>query len=216
MPKSLPNLPRRKSGGPDGAAQREGNGRPASEPRPLGGVPLDEWTWTIGEVIGVFGIKGEMKVRLETDFPDRFAALKRICLRPSRIEAGPPVLFEVQSARLHKGQVLLKLRTIDRIEDAERWRGAKVQIPRAQAVALPENSYYAADIIGFDVVTRDGRPLGKLEKILPYPAHDLFQVGAALIPAVKEIVLEVDTANRRIVVDPPAGLLPGDEPETVE
>ena len=152
-----------------------------------------------GEVVGVFGIKGEMKVRLETDFPDRFAKLKQVCLRPP---AGNPEIREVRGARLHKGQVLLKLTGIDRIEDAERWRGAKVQVPREDAVPLPKGSYYAADIVGFEVVTPDGRSLGKLEKILPYPAHDLFQVGEALIPAVKEIVVEVDTAGRRIVVEP--------------
>lgn len=171
---------------------------------------LDEWNWTVGEVVGVFGIKGEMKVRLETDFPDRFARLKQVCLRPS---AGNPEVRDVESTRLHKGQVLLKIRGIDRIEDVDRWRGARVQIPRSEAVALPAGSYYSADIVGFEVVSRDGKPLGTLEKVLPYPAHDLFQVGDALIPAVKEIVVEVDTANRRIVVDPPAGLLPGDELE---
>jgi 16S rRNA processing protein RimM len=205
-------VPKRKSAGANSAAQN-GYGRPASERRPSGGPPLEEWTWTVGEIVGVFGIKGELKVRLDTDFPERFAALRQVCLRPA---AGEPILHDVQGARLHKGQVLLRLRTIDSIEAAERWRGAKVQVPRAQAVELPENSYYAADIVGFDVVTRDGKTLGKLEQILPYPAHDLFQVRAALIPAVKEIVVEVDTANRRIVVDPPEGLLPEEEPETVE
>jgi len=176
-------------------------------------IMLDDWNWTVGEVAGVFGIKGEMKVRLETDFPDRFAKLKQVCLRPA---TGEPAIKQIRSARLHKGQVLLKLEGIDRIEEAEPWRGAKVQIPRADAVPLPQNSYYAADIVGMDVVTREGKPLGKLDKVLAYPAHDLFQVGEALIPAVKEIVLEVDTERRRIVVDPPAGLLPGDAPETVE
>lgn len=190
-----------------------GNGRPNAGAMPSGATGLDDWTWTIGEIVGVFGIKGDLKVRLDTDFPERFAGLKQVCLRPP---VGDPVLWDVQGTRLHKGQVLLKLRGVDSIEDAQRLRGAKVQVPRAQAVKLPENSYYATDIVGMDVVTRDGKPLGMLDKVLPYPAHDLFQVGAALIPAVKEIVIEVDTANRRIVVDPPVGMLPGDEPETVE
>ena len=173
---------------------------------------LDEWTWTIGEVTSPFGIKGEMKVRLETDFPDRFSKLTRVCLRTP---SGAPRLFDIAGSRLHKGQLLLKLTGVDRIEDVDLWRGAKVQIPRSQAVELPENSYYAVDIVGMEVVTQDGRRLGKLDRILPYPAYDLFQVGEALIPAVKEIVVEVDAAARRIVVNPPAGMLPGDEPETV-
>jgi 16S rRNA processing protein RimM len=209
----LPKTPKRKTGSNSSEAVGPGNVRPASVAKPAKAVGLDEWTWTVGEVAGVFGIKGELKVRLETDFPNRFAGLKQVCLRPA---VGAPRLMDIQTARLHKGQVLLKLQSVDSIEDAQRLRGAKVQLPRAQAVELPENSYYAVDIVGMDVVTRDGKLLGTLDKVLPYPAHDLFQVGAALIPAVKEIVLEVDTVNRRIVVDPPAGLLPNDEPETVE
>ena len=176
---------------------------------------LDDWTWTIGLVSGAFGIRGEMKVRLETDFPDRFAKLKQNCLRPPEPRATVAKLFEIEGARLHKGQVLLKLQGVDKIEQVDPWRGAWVQIRRAEAVPLPKDNYYAVDIVGMDVVTLEGRPLGKLKQVLPYPAYDLFQVGEILIPAVKEIVIEVDTVNRRIVVDPPEGLLPDSKPETV-
>jgi len=177
---------------------------------------LDEWNWTVGVVAGAFGIRGEMKVRLETDFPDRFNSLKQVCLRPVSGSARPAGLYDVKGARLHKNQILLSLRGIDKIEQVEELRGFSVQIPRADAVKLPSNSYYAVDLVGMEVVTRQGRVLGTLDKVLPYPAYDLFQVGEALIPAVKEIVIEVNTVNRRIVVDPPAGMLPGDDPETVE
>src|SRR5438105_6262573 len=117
---------------------------------------LDEWNWTIGEVVSTFGIKGEMKVRLETDFPERFQGLKQVCLRPPR---GEPKLVQVEGTRLHKGQALLKVDGIPDLTAAERWRGAKVQIQRAQAVLLPPDSYYSADLVGFEVMTRDGRSL---------------------------------------------------------
>ncbi len=174
---------------------------------------LPEWNWTIGTVVSTFGRFGELRVRYETDFPERFETLKRVCLRPA---SGAPKLFDVQRTRPHKGHVLVKLAGVESIDDAEVWRGGSVQVPREEAVPLPEDTYYAADLVGMDVVTADGRSLGKLERILPYPAHHLLQMGDILIPAVKEIVVEVDTARRRIVVAPPAGLLPGDEPETVD
>ena len=177
------------------------------------GVMHDEWNWTVGEVVAPFGRIGEMKVRLETDFPDRFARLKQVCLRPSK---GEPRLFSIQQARLHKGQILLKVEGVESIDDAELWRGARVQTRREEAVPLPKNSYYASDLIGMEVVTQDGRVLGKLEKIWPYPAQDLFQIGEVLIPAVKEFVVDVDIEGRRITVAPPEGLLPGDSVETVE
>lgn len=167
---------------------------------------LDDWNWTIGEVVATFGLRGEMKVRIETDFPERFGKLKQVCLRPP---AREPRLFDVERARLHKGQVLLKVAGVDGIEGAEEWRGAKVQVQREQAPPLPKDSYYAADLIGMEVVTQDGRALGRLEKILPYPAQDLFQVGDILIPAVKEIVTDVDTERRVITVNPPDGLIEG-------
>jgi 16S rRNA processing protein RimM len=174
---------------------------------------LPEWDWTVGEVVGTFGIRGEMKVRMESDFPDRFARLKTVCLRPVKPKKGDPKLFTVESTRIHKGQVLLKLEGVNRIEDIEAWRGALVQVKKEEAVPLPEGAYYVNDLVGMEIFTKEGRSLGKLEKVLPYPAQDLWQVGEVLIPAVKPIVVSVDTVTRRIVVDLPAGLLPDEETE---
>ncbi len=165
----------------------------------------DEWDWTIGIVTAPFGIFGEMKVRIETDFPERFAGLKHVGLRiPGRIHK----VFPVQRTRIHKGQVLLKLDGIESIDEVDPWRGAKVQVKRADAVPLPDGSFYTTDLIGLDVVTSEGRALGKLESVLRYPAQDLLKVGEALIPAVKEFIVEVDLTGGRIVVAPPEGLLP--------
>lgn len=170
---------------------------------------LDEWIWTVGAVIAPFGTRGEIKVRYETDFPQRFKNLKEVCLRSPRDIAR---LFVVESVREHKSNVLLKLEGIERIEDVEAWRGAKVQVRRTDAVELPRDEFYTADIIGFAVDTMDGRNLGKLERILPYPTYDLWVAGDALIPAVKEIVKKVDRDTRQILIDAPEGMLPGEEP----
>ena len=79
-------------------------------------MPLTEWNLTIGEIVAPFSRFGEVKVRLETDFPDRFKRLAQVCVRrPS----GDATLYEVESSRYHKGQILLKLRGIESIEDAE-------------------------------------------------------------------------------------------------
>jgi 16S rRNA processing protein RimM len=169
---------------------------------------LEDWNWTIGQVVAPFGRMGEVKVRYETDFPERFKSLKQVCLRPA---VGPPILFEVEGVRSHKGQALVKLKGVDSINDANAWRGAKVQVPRESAVPLPQGAYYAADLIGAEVYTKQGQLLGKLDQILPYPAQDLYKVGEILIPAVKEIVLSVDAAAKKIIVDPPEGLISADE-----
>jgi 16S rRNA processing protein RimM len=174
---------------------------------------LDDWNWTVGEVVGTFGLAGEMKVRIESDFADRFVRLKQVCLRPAR---GAAQVFTVKRARMHKGQVLLQVEGIEDIDAAERWRGSKAQIKKTETEPLPPDSYYASELIGMEVVTKDGRILGTLDKVLPYPAQDLFQIGDILIPAVKEMIVSVDVPGRKIVVDPPEGLLPDEEPEVVE
>ena len=174
---------------------------------------MEEWNWTIGQVVAPFGIQGEMKVRLETDFPERFSRIKRVLLRPP---TGEPAVVDVERSRLHKAQVLLKVKGVDSIDDVEPWRGAWVQVQRRAAVPLSQGSYYSVDLVGLRVITVDGRDLGQVEGVLRYPAQDLLQVGDVLIPAIKEFVREVDVPGGRIVVDPPAGLLPGEEPENAD
>ncbi len=110
--------------------------------------------------------------------------------------------------------MLLQLVGVDSIDAAETWRAARVQIRRSDAVTLPEGSFYSVDLIGYDVVTSQGRTLGPLDEVLKYPGQDLLRIGATLIPAVRQMVVEVDTQNRRIVVDPPEGLLPDEEPKS--
>jgi 16S rRNA processing protein RimM len=173
---------------------------------------LEEWNWTVGEVVAPFGIAGEVKVRIESDFPDRFERLKEVCLRP---RIGEPKLFAVERSRLHKRHALLKLRGIATIAEADLWRGAWVQVRRADAVPLPSDSFYVSDLVGMEVVTAKGRALGRVDAVLNYPAQDLLQIGDVLIPMVREFIREVDTARHTIVVSPPDGLLPDEEAEIV-
>ena len=174
----------------------------------------EDWDLTVGEVTAPFGRQGEVKVRLETDFPNRFLRLRQICLRrPS----GAADLFTIEGVRLHKGQALLKLRGVDSIDAAEELRGARVQIRPQEAVPLPANEFYIHDLIGCEVVTAEGRILGQLTSVLKSSANDVFVIGQGkeeiLLPAIKEVVREVDMAQRRIFVTPTPGLLPGEAEE---
>jgi len=173
----------------------------------------DEWTWTVGHVVSLFGIRGELKIRIETDSPERFTTMKQVCLRR---KSGVAQLFDVESGRLHKGQALLKLKGINSIEDAQLWRGTTVQVTRDQATPLDEGDYYVSDLIGIEVSTVSGKLIGKIEEVLPYPGHDLYKIGDVLIPAVRPIIANVDLTARTMLVDPPEGMLPGDDAETEE
>lgn len=175
---------------------------------------MEQKSLTIGEITAPFSRFGEVKVRLETDFPERFARLSSVTLR---FPSGETRLYDVEGARLHKGQVLLKLRGIASIDEAETLRNALVQIQPEQAVTLPANEFYIHDLLGCEVVTADGCVLGPLTSVLRSGANDVYVVGQGkgeiLLPAVKDVVQEVDMQRRRIVVTPTPGLLPGEAEE---
>ena len=140
-----------------------------------------------------------------SDFADRFAGLKTVYLG----RAYQP--FEVEWTHHHKKGVLLKLAGVATPEQAEALRGALVFVPAAEAVPLSEGQYYWHQIIGLDVQTSDGRQLGRISDILRTGSNDVYVVrsdrGELLIPAIEDVVKEIDLARRRMIVEPMPGLL---------
>lgn len=163
---------------------------------------------TIGRVIGPRGIKGEVKVWPETDFPERFLERKRLFL-----EGPEPRWVEVESVRFHQGSVLIKLMGINDRNGAETLRGYCLQVPAEEIPPLSEGRYYHFQLMGMTVKTTTGLPLGTLKAILSTDANDVFVVEEErggreyLIPALREVVTSVDLATGTIVVAPLAGLL---------
>jgi 16S rRNA processing protein RimM len=97
---------------------------------------------------------------------------------------------------------ILRLAGIDDREGAEALRGADLLVQRADAPPLPAGEYWAEDLEGCTVLTRDGRELGVVERLRPLPSCEALEVGELLVPMVGDAVLSVDIAERRIVVDP--------------
>jgi len=167
-----------------------------------------EWV-TIGKVTAPHGVRGEVRVYPLTEFPDRFFDLARVflCRGEGRSERR---VSRVKG--LARGLFLLKLEGIDTRDEAERWRGAEVQVPRAEAVPLPPGRYYVFELVGARVVTKDGAPVGRLEDVLATAANDVFVVRSEegreiLVPAVRHVVLSIDPEEGTIVIDPIPGLL---------
>ncbi len=158
---------------------------------------------TIGEVLGPWGRVGEVKVSIITQFPERFLSLTRVYL--------DEVPYGVEASRLHKRTIVLKLRGIDSIDEAEKLRGKLVEVPTSEAAPLAEEHYYHYQIIGLEVWTKDGRLVGKVEDILTTPANDVYVVRTdkkeTLIPAIEDVVLRIDLDAGRIIIEPIAGLL---------
>jgi 16S rRNA processing protein RimM len=158
----------------------------------------------IGEITTTFGNKGEVKVRVDTDFPEHFAKLGEICLGETPADSRT---FKIQRLRHHKGAVILKLDGVNDMTAAEGLRGMKIRITDADLMPLGKDEYYIHDIIGMDVVTTDGEHLGKISEVLRSPGNDVYVTDRAMIPAVKEFVVSIDPQEQKIIVRNVEGLV---------
>lgn len=168
-------------------------------------TPGTAWI-AIGEVVGAFGIRGEVKIFPLTDFPDRFAQTPTLYLG----DAHTP--YTVKSARVHQRVVIVTVDGIDDMAAAQRLRGATVWIPEDERMPLDEDQFYLHDVVGLRVVHVNGQPLGEVVDFMTGSGNDLFVVRAVpsgrevLLPAVRAFVRELDVAGRVLRVDPIPGL----------
>lgn len=157
----------------------------------------------IGRIVGTFGLRGAVKVVPMTGFPERFEEGKTVYLQ------GRP--RKILRHAWHKTQVRIWLEGFRRLEEAEPIVGELLYVPEEDVPPLDPDEYMVRDLIGLDVFSEEGRFLGRVEEVLPTPAHDLYRVGRALVPAVKEFVVSIDLDRRRVTIRLIPGLFPEDE-----
>lgn len=160
----------------------------------------------IARIAGAVGLRGAVKVLVMTDFPDRFGLLETVYLGdelvPHRISS-----YELRKQGRH---AVLRFKECQNRNQAELLRGKLVWIPSAQAMPLPEGQYYVHQLLGVEVETEEGERLGLLREVLFPGANDVYVVGdeenEVLVPALRDVVLRIDLAERRMVVRIPEGL----------
>jgi 16S rRNA processing protein RimM len=162
----------------------------------------------IGEITRPHGLDGRLRVMPTTDRPERFEGLAECVLwDPSRDKRETR---RITRARRHGGSVLVSLEGIESVEAARSIVGRLLAVPVSEALPLSPGQFYPWQLRGARVTTEDGREVGRLVRIEP-GAQDLWVVRDGqrehLIPAVPEIVLDVDIAAGRVVIRPPDGLL---------
>lgn len=163
----------------------------------------------VGAIASVHGIKGEVKVFPTTDEPGKFRKLKTVLMETGR---GEEREISFQSVKFSGNMAIVKFEGIESPEDARKYRGATLWIPRDEAVALDEGEYYQADLVGLSVVTEDGESFGTLTNVLKTGANDVYEVAmpdgrTALLPAIRDCVKEVDLEAGRMTVHVMDGLL---------
>jgi len=180
----------------------------SSRSRKSSGPANDEpWDLLIGEITSPQGLKGEVRVYPHTDFPERFSELDSVGVQCG---AAPVQVTAIEKAHTVGNVIVLKLAGVNTRDDAERLRGARLLIPASWAVELGEDEYYYHQLLGLEVVTTAGESLGPITAIWPTGANDVYETPLALIPAVKEFVLEVDLENGRMLVEARSGLKKSD------
>ncbi|OKH60704.1 ribosome maturation factor RimM [Scytonema sp. HK-05] len=186
--------------------------------------PIPEGWLEIGTIVAPQGLRGEMRVYPNTDFPERFEVPgKRWLLRPGETEPQP---VELLSGRYVEGKNLciVTLALVENREQAEELRGCKLMVPESDRPQLGEDEYHVVDLIGLQVFMQEsGELVGTVVDVIP-AGHDLLEVQlpqqqhkgqttkdkkqkTVLIPFVKAIAPVVDIAARRIEITPPDGLL---------
>ena len=178
------------------------------------GLPGPAQDWVSIAVLGrPRGNRGELTAESLSSKPERFARLKQV--RLAGASPGEFAAAEVEEVWDHAGALVFKFRGVDSISDAEKWRGAEVQIPRSERVELGPDEYFHSDLIGCEMRDRvSGRPIGRVTGFEEFGGPPLLVIdgGRVLVPFVKAICVDIRPEANLIQVDLPEGLEDLDQP----
>ena len=156
----------------------------------------------IGRVIKAHGILGEVKVQQISNIAGRFKSLSEVILE---LINGEFVQYEIEYSKICGETVFLKLNGINNRDDAEKLRGANVNVTLDNIAPLDDDSYYIFDLEGLDVFDLDNKKIGFVKRVEEYPANDVIviekETEEIMIPAIKEFVIEVDLKANKIIVN---------------
>ena len=162
----------------------------------------------VGQIVNTFGIKGDVKVKPFTDDVERFEELKKVYIcKKEKLEE-----VEIEEVKYHKDMVLLKLKGIDNMNEAEKLKGLYLKIDRKNAKKLPKDTYFIADLLGLEVYSDENEYLGKVDDIFPTGANDVYVVKdengkQLLLPGISEVIKEIDLEKEKIIVHLLKGLV---------
>lgn len=207
---------------------------PAAPPQASGGTggdrgrqnPIPDGWLEIGKIVAAQGLRGEVRVYPDSDFPERFVQPgQRWLLRPGETEPQP---IELLAGRYVAGKniYIVELAGIKDRNQASSLQGSKLLVPESDRPQLGEDEYHVLDLIGLEVFNQlTGETIGTVVDIIP-AGNDLLEVKMhqsavsdkgqktknkrqkkVLIPFVKAIVPVVDLQNKRLEITPPEGLL---------
>lgn len=162
----------------------------------------------MGKITKTHGVDGEVYVLPLTDDPARFTLLSDVLIE----ENGLLKKYKVDHARVSGGRTVLKLSGVNDKESAEHILGRYILINKADAVQLPEDSFFISDIVGCEVIDEGGTVLGKVTDVLQTGGNDVYTVTdpsgkEILMPALKSVFIKVDIKKKILTARLPEGLV---------
>jgi len=168
----------------------------------------DEDFVAIGYIARTHGVKGDVKVVPLSDIPDRYTSLKKVYIKK---RSGEKREYSVVSAKEVKGGWIVSFVPSMTTAEAEEAVGGYIIVPASEVPRLEKDRYYHFEIIGMVVYTEDGRYLGRVVDIFSTGSNDVYVVKEEdreyLIPAIHDIIKEMDVKGRRMVIHPMEGLI---------
>ena len=170
--------------------------------------------YRVARIVNTFGIRGQLKLIADTDFPEeRFATGKTLYILKD-LNSQPLASVQVAKAAIHKGTWLISFVGYDNINQVEGFKGCWLAIDESEQDELEEDSYYHHQLLGLEVVTLEGKTLGKSKEILQLGSNDVFVVQRnipkakdALIPFIGDVVKAVDLEAGQVKVELMEGLI---------
>ena len=158
---------------------------------------------SVGMVTTCHGLSGELRVKILTDFPERFDSGQKLFLAKYESDEMRPVT--VKSSRWHNDILLVLLNEVMDRTAAEAFRGFYFWIKREEVKPLAKGNFYIFDLEGLDAFGLKGEPLGKLTEVIHTSAYDVYVIKGdgqeLLVPAFKKFVKEIDMEKRIISID---------------
>ncbi|MEP6476184.1 MAG: ribosome maturation factor RimM [Actinomycetota bacterium] len=170
---------------------------------------MDQPTVIVGKITKAHGLTGEVTVLSLTDNPDRFVEGNVVLLQDGRS-------LRIQEVRANGARLLVTFAGIADRTSAEALGGALLVVPESDLPDLPEGTYWPHELEGCEVVTRAGRSFGSITEVVANPANDIWiatgpEGEETLVPAIGQVIAEVDIGGRRVVVHEVPGITAPEE-----
>ena len=164
----------------------------------------------VGKIVNTQGLKGEVRVISQTDFPE--LRYKKGTILTLFQEKKEPVELTIKSHRKHKNFDIVTFEGHFSINDVEKYRDGILKVSKEKLTDLPENEFYYHQIIGLSVIDENDQELGKIKEILSPGANDVWVVQRptkkdVLIPYIESVVQSIDLENGVVHVEIPEGLI---------